>query len=146
MFICACCTEAWMAYLSWVVFALLVSTFMGGPCGYYIGYVKGIWSVPILFSILIVFVTFQFFMATFMDPGVYPRATTAERASYGPKPAVWQHVKINKTNIALKYCYTCHFYRPPRCTHCSRCDACVCVFDHHCQAKHLMKSFIFAFC
>lgn len=34
--------------------------------------------------------------------------------------------------IALSVCKTCKITRPPRVFHCSRCDACIEVHDHHC--------------
>ena len=62
------------------------------------------------------------------DPGILPKQ----------RPP---NYKINKEKIKtrigghviiLNYCYTCHIYRPPRTSHCSRCDNCVERFDHHC--------------
>lgn len=53
--------------------------------------------------------------------------------STNPYPFVEsQTVLINSKRVVLKYCHTCHIFRPPRSHHCSICDACIEKQDHHC--------------
>lgn len=41
-------------------------------------------------------------------------------------------VIVGGKEIIMGVCKTCNIIRPPRSFHCSRCDACIEVHDHHC--------------
>ncbi|CAF0923250.1 unnamed protein product [Didymodactylos carnosus] len=87
--------------------------------------------IPIAHGILFYFVCTNFVLATFMDPGKYDRALVEEYEN-DQESTYYKTVEIRGTSGRMKWCQTCQFYRPPRCSHCSICDFCIDTFDHHC--------------
>ncbi|CAH8576315.1 unnamed protein product [Heterobilharzia americana] len=91
------------------------------------------WSIFVLHAILVLYVLCCLTRTTFMDPGYFPFATEGEAEYEESKSApVHREYNINGVLAKVKWCSTCLFYRPPRCSHCSICNRCVDTFDHHC--------------
>ncbi|KAA8584583.1 hypothetical protein FQN60_008368 [Etheostoma spectabile] len=82
-------------------------------------------AVPPCCAILFLFVLANFTMATFMDAGVLPVANEDEDKDDEFRAPLYKNVDVKGVQVRMKWCASCHFYRPPRCSHCSVCDHCV---------------------
>ena len=64
------------------------------------------------------------------DPGILPKQKANLNCAMKKEK---MKLRIGGHILVLNFCYTCNIFRPPRTSHCSRCDNCVERFDHHCN-------------
>ena len=84
----------------------------------------------IIFLCILYFIqVFATFSAGCKDPGILPKqfSTIFLRKKLKRKSMIRGHL------FNIKYCITCDIFRPPRTSHCKKCDNCVQRFDHHCD-------------
>lgn len=92
--------------------------------------------IPIMATqcFFILYATINFIIATLRDPGRFPKYFMADDDPLNDdtKSPLYKTITIKKAQVKIKWCSTCNFYRPPRCSHCSICNSCIDQFDHHC--------------
>lgn len=107
---------------------------------------KWIWkhispALVIVFSYIWLVCMLMFIRAATSDPGVLPRNVHMPYDSrvslHKPPPEYFNTISLPYTNdkyhgVSVRYCTTCHIWRPPRASHCGSCNTCVANHDHHC--------------
>ena len=82
----------------------------------------------IFLSILYILEIYSTLRGGCTDPGIIPKQYLSKVPEKGTRKCVIRGHIYN-----INYCPTCDIYRPPRTSHCAKCDNCVQKFDHHCD-------------
>ncbi|CAG2105743.1 unnamed protein product [Medioppia subpectinata] len=117
---CKSVTKLIPATCAWILLLSATTAFFLFPCLY----LQNAYhlSVTISQGIITFFVISNFFLATFMDPGIIKKDEDKDDDFRAP---LYKNVEINGITVRMKWCVTCQFYRPPRCSHCSVCNTCI---------------------
>ncbi|XP_038878168.1 probable protein S-acyltransferase 12 isoform X2 [Benincasa hispida] len=101
-------------------------------------------SIIILFHVLLLLLSWSYFMVLLEDPGSVPAnwilANEADNMEVGssslPEHGATGDATYSSSDGAGRrptaYCRQCQNGKPPRCHHCSVCQRCVLKMDHHC--------------
>ncbi|XP_033627596.1 palmitoyltransferase ZDHHC5-like [Asterias rubens] len=89
-------------------------------------------AIAVYSAVLFLAVFLNFLLATFVDPGVFPKTKGDEDGDEDFRAPLYKTAEVQGIQVRMKWCATCRFYRPPRCSHCSVCNHCIEKFDHHC--------------
>uniref|UniRef100_A0A915I7Y5 Palmitoyltransferase n=1 Tax=Romanomermis culicivorax TaxID=13658 RepID=A0A915I7Y5_ROMCU len=82
-----------------------------------------IFSVDVILSLC---VATNFFMAALIDPGIIPSIDSARAEITDDfRTPLYKNVDIRGITVKLKWCISCHIYRPPRSSHCAICNQCI---------------------
>ena len=118
-----------------------------------IGEWKTMLTIGVLYGVIVGNTLRLFIKCTYTEPGIIPRIRST-RLDYEKPVYVKSNPSIHFFSLSqyeyvnhqqnefesgtpdglklLSHCRTCRIIRPPRAFHCSRCDVCVEVHDHHC--------------
>ena len=86
-------------------------------------------------ALLFFYCVLNFLIAMVRDPGRFQKYVIMPddpNFADDTKSPLYKSIAVRQTTVKIKWCSTCNFYRPPRCSHCSICDSCIDHFDHHC--------------
>ena len=85
-------------------------------------------------SVLFLYTVITFLIATFKDPGRYPKSNLEDGLDDTFKSPLYKIVLVKNKQVKTKWCSSCNFYRPLRCSHCSVCNSCIDQFDRKCYS------------